>query len=114
MDYICFGNRQKNIIMIPCLGDELKTVKGTAAILAIKYREYAKNYKVYFFSRKNNLEEGYSRKDMAKDQAEAMKKLEICKASIIGVSQGGMITQYIAIDYPKLIDKLVLAKKINE
>ncbi|WP_061996279.1 alpha/beta hydrolase [Clostridium sp. ATCC 25772] len=113
MDYICFGNGQKNLIVIPGLGDGLKTVKGTAVILAMTYREYAKNYKVYFFSRKNKLEEGYSTKDMAKDQAEVMKKLGICKASIMGVSQGGMIAQYIAIDYPELIDKLVLAVTVS-
>ena len=31
------------------------------------------------------------------------------KADIIGVSQGGMIAQFIAIDYPEAVDKLVLA-----
>ena len=77
------------------------------------YREFVKDYKVYVFSRKNQLEEGYSTKDMAKDQAEVMKKLGISKASIIGVSQGGMIAQYIAIDYPELLDKLVLAVTVS-
>lgn len=68
---------------------------------------------MYVFSRKNQLEEGYSTKDMAKDQVEVMKKLGISKASIMGVSQGGMIAQYIAIDYPELIDKLVLAVTVS-
>lgn len=31
----------------------------------------------------------------------------------MGVSQGGMIAQYIAIDYPELIDKLVLAVTVS-
>ena len=113
MDYISFGNGQKNLVIIPGLGDGLKTVKGTAAIFAMIYRKFAKDYKVYVFSRKNQLEEGYSTKDMAKDQAEVMKKLGISKASIMGVSQGGMIAQYIAIDYPELLDKLVLAVTVS-
>ena len=50
---------------------------------------------------------------MAKDQVEVMKKLGISKASIIGVSQGGMIAQCIAIDYPELLDKLVLAVTVS-
>ena len=113
MDYISFGNGEKNLVMLPGLGDALKTVKGTAAIFAMMYREFAKDYKVYVFSRKNQLEEGYSTKDMAKDQVEVMKKLGISKAFIIGVSQGGMIAQYIAIDYPELLDKLVLAVTVS-
>lgn len=113
MDYISFGNGQKILVMIPGLGDALKTVKGTAIAFAMMYREFAKDYKVYVFSRKNQLEEGYSTKDMAKDQAEVMKKLGIFKASIMGVSQGGMIAQYIAIDYPELVDRLVLAVTVS-
>lgn len=42
MDYISFGNGQKNLVMIPGLGDALKTVKGTAAIFAMMYREFVK------------------------------------------------------------------------
>ena len=45
---------------------------------------------------------------MARDQAEAMRKLGINKAHIVGISQGGMIAQYMAIDYPAMVDKLVL------
>ena len=114
MDYISFGNGKKNLIMIPGLGDGLKTVKGTAIPFSIMYREYAKDYKVYVFSRKNKIEEGYSTKDMARDLAIVLKKLDIYKASIIGISQGGMITQHLAIDYPELVDKLVLAVTVGK
>lgn len=46
---------------------------------------------------------------MAEDQAKAMKALGIVNANVMGVSQGGMITQYLAIDHPELVKKLVLA-----
>ena len=113
MDYISFGSGTRNLIMLPGLGDGLKTVKGTASAFAMMYRRYAKNYKVYVFSRKNQLETGYSTRDMARDQATAMKELGIYNADIIGISQGGMIAQYFAIDYPEMIRKLILTVTIS-
>lgn len=109
MDYISFGNGDKNLIMLPGLGDGLSTVKGMALVFSIMYRIYAKKFTVYVFSRKNHLQEGYSTREMAKDHAEAMTVLGISKADILGISQGGMIAQYLAIDYPDLVDKLILA-----
>ena len=109
MDYISFGNGKENLVMLPGLGDGLSTVKGMAFPFAFMYRIYAKEYKVYVFSRKNCLPEGYTTRDMARDQARAMESLGISKASVLGISQGGMIAQYLAIDYPAMVEKLVLA-----
>lgn len=108
MDYICFGRGKDILIMLPGLGDGLITAKGKAAVFAVMYRMYAKRYTVFVFSRKNRLEKGCSTRDMAKDQAEAMKALGIKNAYVLGISQGGMIAQYLAIDYPQLVRKLVL------
>ena len=108
MDYITFGYGKKNVILIPGLGDGLRTVKGAALPFAFMYREYVKDYKVYVFSRKKQLEEGYTTRDMARDMKTVMEKVGISKADIVGVSQGGMIAQYIAIDYPEVVNKLVL------
>lgn len=109
MDYISFGKGNKNLIMLPGLGDGLSTVKGMAFLFSMMYRIYAKEFTVYVFSRKNRLPEGYSTREMAKDQANAMTALGISKAHILGISQGGMVAQYLAIDHPNLIDHLVLA-----
>lgn len=109
MDYISFGRGSQNLILIPGLSDGLRTVKGTAPAMAFMYRKYAKQYKVYVFSRKNQLDHNESIKDMARSQVEVMKKLGITKASILGVSQGGMIAQHIAIEYPEMVENLVLA-----
>lgn len=108
MDYVCYGTGDKILIMLPGLGDALRSIKGTALPFALAYHKHSKNYKVYMFSRKHPLGEGYSIRDMARDQAEAMKALGITKADIVGVSQGGMISQYLAIDSPELVRKLVL------
>lgn len=109
MDYISFGNGNKNLIMLPGLGDGLSTVKGMALVFSVMYRIYAKEFTVYVFSRKNHLQEGYSTREMAKDHAEAMTVLGISEADIIGISQGGMIAQYLAIDHPDLVNRLILA-----
>ena len=94
--------------MLPGLGDGLRSMKGTALPMAFMYREFAKDFTVYAFSRKNVLPEGYTTRDMARDQAEAMEQLGIQKADIFGVSMGGMIAQYLAIDYPEKVNKLIL------
>lgn len=114
MDYVTFGKGNRVLVMLPGLGDGLVTVKGMAAILAVSYRTYARNHKVYIFSRKNQLRAGYSTRDMAKDQGEAMRMLGIAKAAVLGISQGGMIAQYLAIDYPDFIEKLVLAVTLSK
>lgn len=109
MHYISFGSGEKTLIMIPGLGDGLKTVKGYAIPFSFMYREYAKKYKVYVFSRRNNIHNGFSTRDMAKDIAIAMEELNIKTADVLGVSQGGMIAQWLSVDYPEKVNKLCLA-----
>ena len=108
MDYIRFGSGQRTLVMLPGLGDGLRSMKGTALPMAFMYREFCKDFTVYAFSRKNELPEGYTTRDMAKDQAEAMAQLGIEEADIFGVSMGGMIAQHLAIDYPEKVNKLIL------
>ena len=109
MYYAAFGRGPKKLIALPGLSDGLATVNGKALVLSAPYKKFLKDYTVYMFSRKNDMPEGYTIRQMAADQAEAMKILGIDKAHVMGVSQGGMIAQYLAIDYPELIDKLILA-----
>lgn len=108
MEYIRFGSGPKNLVMLPGLGDGLRTMKGTAIPLALFYRQFTKDYTVYIFSRKTELSKGYGIKDMAQDQAVAMEILGIEQADIIGVSMGGMISQWLAADYPEKVGKLAL------
>lgn len=109
IDYIEFGTGSKNLIMIPGVGDGIKTAKGMAGIFSIMYKEFAKDYRVYVFSRRNNIEEGFTTKDMAEDIYNTLVTLNIEKCDVIGVSQGGMIAQYLAINHQDRINKLVLA-----
>lgn len=107
-DYVRFGSGERVLIMLPGLGDGLRTVKGTALPMALMYRKLAKDFTIYMFSRKNDLPEGHTTRDMAYDLAKAMEALGIEKASVLGVSMGGMIAQHLAIDHPEKIEKLIL------
>ena len=109
MDYIRFGSGKRVLVILPGLGDGLQTVRGTALPMALMYRLFAKTFTVYAFSRRNDLPEGYTTRDMARDQAEAMDRLGIDRADVFAVSMGGMIAQYLALDYPEKVGKLVLA-----
>ena len=109
MDYVRFGKGSRTLILLPGLGDGLQTVKGTAIPMALTYRSLAGDFTVYMFSRKDPLPPFQSTRDMAGDLKTAMDSLGIGKADIVGVSMGGMIAQWLAIDHPEKVNKLVLA-----
>ncbi len=109
MHYIAFGRGKRTLIMIPGLGDGLASVKGKAAVFARMYKQYTKTHRVYMFSRKSTLPETYTSREMAHDLKKAMDALNISKADVLGVSQGGTIAQYLALDYPDAVNRLVLA-----
>ena len=108
MEYVRFGTGPKHLVMLPGLGDGLRSVKGTALPVALMYRAFAKDHTVWMFSRLRQLPEGSTTRDMARDQAAAMDALGIEKAHVVGVSMGGMIAQHLAVDYPEKVGKLVL------
>ena len=109
MDYVTFGKGREPLVIIPGLGDGLQTVKGKAQLFSLSYRLLAKRYKIYVFSRINELRQGYTTRDMATDVAEAMETLNLDTAYVIGISQGGMIAQWLAAEFPERVQKLILA-----
>ena len=110
-DYITFGKGTKPLIMIQ--GLNTRGIKGAGLSLAYMYRLFAKDYKVYLFDRRPIIEKSITVEDMAKDIAMAMDLLGIKNANIFGVSQGGMIALYLAINRPDLVNKLVLAMTLS-
>ena len=85
-----FGHGSRIFIILPGLSDGLATVRGKALLLAKPYAPFFDRFTVYMFSRKDEMPSGYSIRDMAADQAEALRQLGIEKASVMGVSQGGI------------------------
>lgn len=109
MYYLSFGRGVTPLVIIPGLNDGLRTVKGSGLIMAFFYRIFARQYRVWVFSRMNELKHDMTTRDMAAHQAEAMDHLGLKKTMVMGVSQGGMIAQWLAIDHPEKIRRLVLA-----
>lgn len=109
MDYVTFGKGKQPLVIIPGLGDGLQTVKGKAQLFSLSYRLLAKHYKIYVFSRINELKQDYTTRDMAADVAEAMEILNLDAAYVMGISQGGMIAQWLAVDFPERVQRLILA-----
>ena len=112
VDYVVFGKGFKPLMMIP--GLNTRGVKGSGKMLAWMYRIFAKDFRVYVFDRKKDIPEGYTVRDMAGDLADAMDALGLKDAAVLGVSQGGMIGQYLAIDRPDLVDSMVLAVTLSK
>lgn len=112
IEYITFGEGERDLCMIPGISDGLRTVEGLALPFSLAYHRYAKDFRVFAMSRRRNIPEGYTIRDMARDALAAMEELGIGQngpVDLLGVSQGGMISQEIALAAPERIRRLVLA-----
>lgn len=106
LDCVIFGTGGKALVILP--GLSFQRVKSAALPLAYLYRCFAKQYTVYVADKKAVVPAGYTIRDLADDAAFLMERLNIGTADVFGVSQGGMIAQYLAIGHPCLVRKLVL------
>ena len=106
MNYFRFGKGEKTLVILP--GLSVQSVMRSASAVAEAYRLLAKHYTIYLFDRRSELPEAYSAREMARDTYDALRALGIEKACVFGVSQGGMIALQLAIDYPELVEKLLL------
>ncbi len=111
MDYTTFGSGKKTFVIIP--GLSVHSVMGLADSVAEAYKNFAKAYTVYLFDRPKALQDGVTIRELADQTAAAMQSLHITNADILGVSQGGMIAQYLAIDHPELVHRMVLGSTLS-
>lgn len=112
MRYISFGVGARPLVLIQ--GLNTNGIKGAALFLAYAYRTFAKEYRVYLFDRRETLDEGTTVRELARDTATAMDALGLSDADVLGVSLGGMIAEYLAIDRPDLVRRLVLAVTLSK
>ncbi len=112
IDYITFGRGKKTLIIITGLSLQRLGDMSNLTIYSL-FSRYAREYKVYIFDRRDHIEEGVTIEDMADELYQSLQELHIDNASIIGMSQGGMIAQLFAIKYPQKVKKLVLALTLS-
>ena len=73
MDYAVFGCGSQPFVIIP--GLSLRDVRGAGAGLALMYRMFAKEYRVYVFDKPSDIAEGCTTADLAEATAAAMEAL---------------------------------------
>ena len=115
MDYFRFGKGEKTLVILP--GLSVQSVMGAADAVAAAYESLTDRYTVYVFDRRAQLPETYPVREMARDTAEAMQALGLEKVCLFGASQGGMMAQVLAIEYPELVGRMVLgstAARVDE
>ena len=86
----------------PPSGFMLKMIPGSIKLIA-------GSFTVCNVGRKPDLPAGYSIQDMAADYAVMIREELEPPVDIMGLSTGGPIAQYFAVDYPELVRRLVLA-----
>jgi pimeloyl-ACP methyl ester carboxylesterase len=103
--------------MVEGRGEPLIMIAGFSASRsswAPQIHFFKKHYRVITFDNrgagKSDKPEGpYTTRMMADDAIKLIDHLAIARASVMGISMGGMIAQEIGINYPEKINKLVLA-----
>ena len=113
--YARFGNGPRNLVLIP--GLSMQTMKGQGMNMAWMYRMFSKEYSVFVMDKKDEVEEDVTLEELAEDIYRAMDENGILSADVVGISQGGMIAQYLALNHPEIVDRLVLgvtASRMNE
>ena len=106
MRYFRFGRGEKTMVILP--GLSVQSVMDAAGAVAQAYESMTADFTVYVFDRRADLPEVYTVADMARDTAEAMRAVGLKDIYLFGASQGGMIAQVIAIEYPALVHAMVL------
>lgn len=110
MNYFSFGSGEKTFVILP--GLSVHSLMGLAESVETAYQDFCEEYTVYLFDRAYDMPEGYTIRDMSNDTADLMNELGLENADVFGASQGGMIAQYLAIDHPELVHKLILGSTL--
>ena len=106
-----FGDGDHPLVIIPGLSDALQgdeTPRFVRLLLERYYmRALADDFDVYIVSRPRELAEGVTTRELAAGYGSVLS--EIGPADVLGMSMGGLITQYLAIDHPENVRNLVIA-----
>ncbi len=112
MDYFRFGKEgARPVVILP--GLSIKSVMPQADAVAAQYSLLAEHYDIYLIDRRKVVPDKYTVEEMAEDTVQAIKMIGLESIDIVGISQGGMIAQTIAIRYPDLIHAMILGSSAS-
>jgi pimeloyl-ACP methyl ester carboxylesterase len=113
--WAAFGNGPGTLVIFPGLGDALGSVRGKPLLLSLAYKRWGLRSRVLALGRPESLPDPFSIRDMASLMAKAITVTAASGAigpgpyCVLGISQGGMIAQWLAARRPDLVKRLVLA-----
>lgn len=111
MQYACFGKGKRPLVWLSGLSVQSMMLMVDTIYNAFKPLE--DDFTIYLFDRREDIPSEYPIKEMAKDTALAINKLELRDICLFGTSQGGMMAMLIAAWYPNLVYKLILNSTIS-
>jgi pimeloyl-ACP methyl ester carboxylesterase len=107
LSFVRLGDKPHSVVIFPGLADAAWDVTSKKWDFASQYRRLAETFTVYIVSRKRDMPDGFTTRDMAADYARAF-ECEIGRADVLGISLGGYVAQHFAADYPDYVDRLVI------
>jgi pimeloyl-ACP methyl ester carboxylesterase len=115
--YVRFGNGPENLVILPGITLENDPPSRLDAwTYRLGFGRFAVDHTVYVVNRRRGMPPHYTTQDMAADYARVMEE-ELGPSRVMGFSTGGSIAQYVALDHPELVQRLVLvvsASRLSE
>jgi pimeloyl-ACP methyl ester carboxylesterase len=106
--YVRVGRGPGTIVVLPDVAlDNHTPGRRDAAAYARGLRRLTGAYTVYVLQRRRGLLTGASTRDLAGEYARLV-RAEWGPVVLMGMSTGGTIAQYLALDHPQLVERLVL------
>lgn len=114
--YVRIGSGTEKLVILPGITLENEPASRlTAWTYRLGFGRFAEGHAVYVVNRRSGMPDGYTTREMSGDYAGVVE--ELGPSRVMGFSTGGSIAQYLALDRPDLVTRLVLvvsASRLSE